>query len=158
MTSNSAEKRAARAYSRQNHVSYRTALAMVRNRQSDTPEHDLFGQRLLIEAIEGCGIRHWAHVDEWDGESCAVITDVGGESYRLTVDNVMPGLVRYLREDAVREPLEIDSYIADEVIQTALFGHVIYRSVIRRRPTMVAPIRTRPQRPADRVCRSIVPR
>lgn len=95
-------------------------------------------ERLLIEAVEGCGIRHWARVDHWDGRRSVTIMDIGGEGYLLTEESLAPVLLRQVDAGVISEPLDIDSYLADEIVQTALFGCVIYRSLVRRRPVLVA--------------------
>ncbi|MEE4021902.1 hypothetical protein V1Y59_02335 [Gordonia sp. PKS22-38] len=95
-----------------------------------------FARRLLIEAVEGCGIRHWARIDAWDGVGCARITDLGGETFELNVENLSSALVVHLDDNTPRYPLDVDSYLADEIVQTMLFGVVIYRSEIRRRPAL----------------------
>lgn len=94
-----------------------------------------FVRRILIEAIEGCGIRHWAGVQHWDGEAAAVITDLGGDSFRLTVENLIPLVRAHFGGVVDRSPMEVDSYLADEILQTQLFGGVIYRTQVQRRPT-----------------------
>ena len=137
MTEGFAEKRAARTHALENGVSYRTGLAAVR-KQLAAAEGAPFARRLLIEAVEGCGIRHWARVDEWDGGDHATITDGGGESYRLTVADLAPAVAEYRDAGAIDHPLDVDSYLADEIIQALLFGCVIYRSEVRKRPAMVA--------------------
>ncbi|AZG44574.1 hypothetical protein [Gordonia insulae] len=134
MTERFAEKRAARKYSRDNDVSYRVALAVVRTESGRLSKGVPFARRLLIEAVEGCGILHWARVDAWDGDRCLTITDLGGETYRLTVDSLAPVLLAHLRAGAINQPLDVDSYLADEIVQTTLFGCVIYRSEVRKRP------------------------
>ncbi|MFC7752302.1 hypothetical protein [Tsukamurella soli] len=53
-------------------------------------------ERVLIESVEGCGIRHWARIDD--------------------VSAHHPGF----------EPLDVHPDLADELIQTALFGGVIH--------------------------------
>ncbi|ROZ89042.1 hypothetical protein [Gordonia sp. OPL2] len=95
-------------------------------------------QRLLIEAVEGCGVRHWARIDDWDGSSAVLLTDLGGQRYRLTVDSLSPAVIAHIAECAISDPLEVDSYLADEIIQSTLFGAVIYRTDVRRRPTSIA--------------------
>ncbi|MFE0748966.1 hypothetical protein [Gordonia sp. NPDC058843] len=95
-------------------------------------------QRLLIEAVEGCGVRHWARIDEWDGVGSVVITDIGGEVYRLTAESLAPVVSTHIDEGTISEPLDVDSYLADDIIQSALFGCVIYRHEVRHRPVMVA--------------------
>jgi len=101
---------------------------------------DTFVTRLLIEAVEGCGIRHWARIDSWDGATAADITDLGGETFRLDAGTIGPTLDNFVAGGPRREPLDVDSYIdiADEIIQTALFGCVIYRTTVRRRPHIEA--------------------
>ncbi|ACY22618.1 hypothetical protein Gbro_3421 [Gordonia bronchialis DSM 43247] len=135
MTSNAAEKRAAREYARRHRVSYRSALIAVRTARSLTTEvFDEYVARLLIEAIEGCGIRHWAHIRSWDGATTATITEVGGDTFVLDAETVGPASHDFLiREPHVR-PLDLDSFHADVIIQSALFDCVIYRSQVRRRP------------------------
>lgn len=131
MTKNSAEKRAARAYARSNDVSYRQAIGAVR-RDSLSDDADVaFIHRVLIEAVEGCGIRHWAEVLEWDGVSRAIVRDVGGEVFSLTSATLAAAVRRYRTSNPTSAPLEMDSYLADEIVQSALFDIVIYR--LRRR-------------------------
>lgn len=137
MTERSAEKRSARNYARINGVSYRTALAAVRDRQAGA-DCIPFARRLLIEAVEGCGIRHWARVVDWDGIGCLTVTDLGGETYRLTADQLAPVLATYRDAGTIAHPLDIDSYVADDVIQAMLFGCTIYRSEVRKRPAMAS--------------------
>ena len=132
MTSNSALKRTARKYSRQHHISYRDALRIVDRRGDARFEH--LATRVLIEAIEGCGIRHWAGVETWDGWSRATITDLGGESFDLVLDTIAPALSAFLRENPESDARDIDSYLADEFVQLGLFGLVIYRSEVTHRP------------------------
>ncbi|MDF0531264.1 hypothetical protein P0W64_00300 [Tsukamurella sp. 8F] len=91
--------------------------------------------RILIEAIEGCGIRHWARIDAWDGRSEAVITDLGGEVFDLSIATMTPAVVDLLERDPECDVVDIDSYLADEIVQQCLFGLVLYRSEVRRRPT-----------------------
>jgi hypothetical protein len=138
MTERCAEKQAARKYARDNDVSYRAALVVVRRQRGCVSEGMPFARRLLIEAVEGCGVLHWARVDAWDGRHCLTITDVGGEAYRLTVDNLAPAALTHLKAGTINHPLDVDSYLADEIIQTTLFGCVIYRSEVRKRPEMAA--------------------
>lgn len=113
-----------------------TRIDMMRH--GDAARYAPYARRLLIEAIEGCGIRHWAHVESWDGVSVAVISDLGGETFELTTVNVVPFLAAYADRHGDWEPMEIDSYLADELIQEALFGGVISRTQVRRRPVLVA--------------------
>lgn len=138
MTEHAAEKRAARRFARENFVSYRTALTAVRAQRVDVAQIAPFAQRLLIEAVEGCGIRHWARVNSWDGAQCVTITDLGGEVYRLTIEGVAPMVADYRDSGVIESPLDVDSYLADEIIQSILFGGVIYRSEVRKRPAMIA--------------------
>ncbi|MEP9416156.1 MULTISPECIES: hypothetical protein [unclassified Gordonia (in: high G+C Gram-positive bacteria)] len=98
----------------------------------------LFGRRLLIEAAEGCGITHWARIDSWDGEGTLAVTDLGGERFQLTIDSLSPVLLDHLTDGTICDPLDIDAYLPDEIIQSALFGAVIYRTLIRRRPEFTA--------------------
>lgn len=137
MTERYAEKRAARTYARENGVPYRAALQVIRGRHADVGDA-LYTQRLLIEAVEGCGIRHWARIDDWDGVGSLAITDLGGEMYRLTADELTPMLSAYRGVGTIERPLDIDGYLADEIIQSTLFGGIIYRSEVRRRPIMAA--------------------
>ncbi|WP_040524871.1 hypothetical protein [Gordonia effusa] len=130
MTENFAEKRAARRYAREYGVSYREALGIIR---TDTRRYRDHATRLLIEAVEGCGITHWCGVENWDGIERATIVDVGGEEFSLDANRVALALGAYFAAHTEVEPLDLDSYIADEVIQTMLFGGVIYRNQIRRR-------------------------
>lgn len=51
-----------------------------------------------IEAVEGCGIAYWAVVNNWD--------------------------VMATSEYAV--PSDVEGYLADQVVQIALFGQVVY--------------------------------
>lgn len=132
MTSNSALKRAARAYSREHGVSYRTALHAVDRHRADRIEQ--LATRVLIEAVEGCGIRHWAGVDEWDGWTRARITDLGGEGFVVDRATVTPPLVAHLRVHPDLDQREIDGYLADEFVQLGLFGLVIYRAEVTHRP------------------------
>lgn len=90
--------------------------------------------RLLIEAIEGCGIRHWAYVEEWDGESRTVIRDLGGDRFVLTAEDADGLIENYRAANPDWDPDAIDSYTADVILQSALFGSVIYRTGVRRRP------------------------
>ena len=138
MTERFAEKLAARQYARDNGVSYRAALEVVRAQSDRVRDVAPFARRLLIEAVEGCGILHWARVDAWDGVDCLTVTDLGGEVYRLTINALTPILIAYLEAGAIQRPLDVDSYLADEIVQTTLFGCVIYRSEVRKRPEMVA--------------------
>ncbi|MDJ0004884.1 MULTISPECIES: hypothetical protein [Nocardiaceae] len=129
MTRNHVEKHAARAYAAANGVTYRQGLAAVRaNCTIVLP----YAQRLLIEAIEGCGIRHWSNVHDWDGCGRASITDLGGERFVLTPDVVVPVIREHLDAHPNLEPLHIDSYFADEAVQRTLFGGVIYRLELHR--------------------------
>ncbi|OZF27229.1 hypothetical protein CH295_21765 [Rhodococcus sp. 14-2483-1-2] len=91
-----------------------------------------FAQRLLIEAVEGCGIRHWARVEEWDGVGRTTITDLGGERYVIGVDTVLQTLREHLDDHPGLKPNDIDSYFADEAVQLLLFGDVIYRLELHR--------------------------
>ncbi len=91
-----------------------------------------FAQRLLIEAVEGCGIRHWARVEEWDGVGRTTITDLGGERYVIGVDTVLQTLREHLDDHPGLKPNDIDSYFADEAVQLLLFGGVIYRLELHR--------------------------
>lgn len=136
MTERFAEKHAAREYARDNGVSYRNALDVVRSRRQIDPTP--FAVQVLIEAVEGCGIRHWARIDAWDGRETAVISDIGGEQYVVTVADCIPAVRSLIDAAAVCEPLDVDSYGADDIIQSMLFGCVIYRRQVRRRPAMVA--------------------
>ncbi|PKZ64546.1 hypothetical protein CYJ73_16765 [Gordonia terrae] len=136
MTERFAEKHAAREYARDNGVSYRSALGAVRLRRRTDPTP--FAEQVLIEAVEGCGIRHWARIDAWNGRDSAVLSDIGGEQYVLTVADLIPVVRSLIDSAAVSEPLDVDSYDADEIIQSMLFGCVIYRHQVRRRPAMVA--------------------
>lgn len=133
MTRHYAEKRMARMYARDNNVTYRVALARVRDRRARVGAD--ISRRILIEAVEGCGVTHWARIDQWDGAGCATITDLGVETYRLTVDDLSPVVRSWRQTDSIIGPLDVDSYLADEFIQTMLFGGVIYRVGIRRRST-----------------------
>ncbi|WP_348809872.1 hypothetical protein [Gordonia sp. VNK1] len=47
-------------------------------------------------------------------------------------------LASSLADGTITEPLDIDGYLADEIIQSALFGGVIYRTQVRRRPEFTA--------------------
>ena len=132
VTKNHADKRAARSYARAHGLPYRQALASVRAARADRMSLLPFAERLLIEAIEGCGIRHWARVDEWDGVGRAVITDLGGERFVLTVDTVLLVLRQHLDDHPKLRPTDIDSYFADEAVQRLLFGGVIYRLELHR--------------------------
>lgn len=89
---------------------------------------------VLIEAIEGCGIRHWAGVEAWDGWSRATVTDLGGESFTLDRETVSPALEAFLRLNPGAGAEDIDSYLADEFVQLGLFGLVLYRSEVTHRP------------------------
>ena len=62
---------------------YRQALAQVRAARADRMSLLPFAERLLIEAVEGCEIRHCPRADEWDGVGRAVIADLRGVIYRL---------------------------------------------------------------------------
>lgn len=134
MMKNAAEKRLAREYARRYGVSYRRALSAVREVDAPNRESAGFVTRLLIEAIEGCGIRHWARVVAWDGTSAAVIADVGGETFVLDADTLGPALREFVLRESPSNPLDIDSFHADDIVQSALFGGRIYRSEVRRRP------------------------
>ncbi len=136
MTKFSARKRTAREYAQAHGVAYRQALAVIRNERPAPDEScfDDFVTRLLIEAVEGCGIRHWALIREWDGASTAVIADLGGEVFDLSADSLGECLRDYLVEEHLIRPLDIDSFHADDVVQRALFGGTIYRPGVRRRP------------------------
>ena len=136
MTERCAEKHSARKYARDNGISYRDALDVVRSRRRLDPTP--FAERVLIEAVEGCGIRHWARVDDWDGRACVTLRDIGGERYRVVMDDLITALRPLIDAGVLSAPLEVDSYAADEMIQVMLFGCVIYRSQVRRRPEMVA--------------------
>ncbi|MBD0023833.1 hypothetical protein GII33_21315 [Gordonia pseudamarae] len=140
MTRNAAEKRAAREYARKHGVTYRSALDAMRASHHPDPPADLdrFVTRLLIEAVEGFGIRHWARIDSWDGAAAARITDVSGETFHLDADTVGPVIGDFIAIEHLRKPLDLDAYLADEIIQTALFGFVIYRPTVRRRPRIDA--------------------
>ncbi|WP_042939488.1 hypothetical protein [Rhodococcus sp. AW25M09] len=138
MTKNHAEKRLARAYAQAHDLPYRQALASVRAARADPTPLLPFAQRLLIEAVEGCGVRHWACVDEWDGVGRATITDLGGERFVLTVDSVLLVLREHLDENPTLQPNDIDSYFADEAVQRVLFGGVIYRLDLHRGRGLVA--------------------
>lgn len=133
MTSNSARKRAVRAYSEQHGISYRKALAVLASGDAAVDTRAI-AVRILIEAVEGCGIRHWARVDDWDGSSRAIIADLGGERFDLTATSLMPLVADHVETAGSVEPRDVDSYLADEIIQTGLFGCVIYRMGVRRRP------------------------
>ncbi|TWS24989.1 hypothetical protein FK268_07060 [Tsukamurella sputi] len=135
MTSNSALKRAARTYSREHGIGYRAALRIVDRRDGDRFQY--LATRVLIEAIEGCGIRHWAGVDSWDGWSHARITDLGGESFDVDASTIAPSLAAFLAGHPECDARDIDGYLADEFVQHGLFGLVIYRSEITHRPRTV---------------------
>ncbi|MFW0790609.1 hypothetical protein [Gordonia sp. CPCC 205333] len=130
MTENFAEKRDVRRYAREHEVSYREARSVLRDATNRYSEH---AHRLLIEAVEGCGITHWSSVQYWDGQTRATIVDLGGEQFDLDVNRVATGLGGYFADHTEVAPLDVDSYLADEIVQTMLFGGVIYRSQIRRR-------------------------
>lgn len=132
MTSNSARKRAARDFSRRHGVNYRVALQAVGTHDRD--RFHAFATRVLIEAVEGCGIRHWADVEHWDGSSRMIITDLGGESFEVTVATIRPALTAFLETDPGADLMDLDGYLADEFIQQGLFGLVIYRSEVTHRP------------------------
>lgn len=132
MTRNYSEKRCARDFARLHALPYRQALAAVRMARRDHSAIAPYAQRLLIEAVEGCGISHWARTVEWDGIGRAEICDLGGERFVLTLDTAAPILRQYLDTDQGWHPMDIDSYIADEVVQRALFGAVIYRLDLHR--------------------------
>jgi len=133
MTENHAIKQAARNYAQECGVTYREALDIIRRRGSDGRRLDDFVVRVLIEAIEGCGIGHWAGVQKWDGTHSALITDIGGEPYELSPAKIRPAFAEYLQGHPECEIDDVDSYLADEIVQTALFGGVIYRFEARRR-------------------------
>ncbi|MGV9481155.1 hypothetical protein [Gordonia polyisoprenivorans] len=99
---------------------------------------DLYLTRLLIEAIEGCGVRHWARVEYWDGVTTATITDVGGERFVLNAAAVGQTLCDFLVSEPQLHPMDLDSFHADVIVQRALFGCTIYRSEVRRRPQVAA--------------------
>ncbi|GAB08916.1 hypothetical protein GOARA_021_01540 [Gordonia araii NBRC 100433] len=132
MTRNSAEKRAARAYAQEHGVAYRQAVEAIRRNDADQIDDSSFVHRILIEAVEGCGIRHWAQIVEWDGERRAVARDLGGETFELTLATLASELREFRSAAPEASPLDIDSYIADEVVQASLFGAVIYRRPVRR--------------------------
>ncbi|WP_415974930.1 hypothetical protein [Rhodococcus sp. 077-4] len=138
MTKNHADKIAARAHARAHGLVYRRALASVRAARADRMSLLPFAERLLIEAVEGCGIRHWARVEEWDGVGRAAITDVGGERFVLTVDTVLLVLREHLDDHPGLKPNDIDSYFADEAVQRILFGGIIYRLELHRGRGLVA--------------------
>lgn len=139
MTRNAAEKRVAREHARRQGISYRCALAEVREAQRlSNGTFDLYVSRLLIEAIEGCGVRHWARVEYWDGATSAILTDVGGERFVLNASAVGQTLRDFLVSEPHLRPMDLDSFHADVVIQQALFGCTIYRSEVRRRPQVAA--------------------
>jgi len=132
VTKNNADKRAARAYAQAHSLPYRQALASVRADRADRMSLLPFAQRLLIEAVEGCGIRHWARVEEWDGVGRTTITDLGGERFVIGVDTVLQTLREHLDDHPGLKPNDIDSYFADEAVQLLLFGGVIYRLELHR--------------------------
>ncbi|WP_206487668.1 hypothetical protein [Rhodococcus sp. KRD162] len=138
MTKNHSDKRAARSYAQAHALSYRQALTKVRAARADRTSLSPFAQRLLIEAVEGCGIRHWASVEEWDGVGRATVTDLGGERFVLTVDSVLLVLCEHLADNPTLQPNDIDSYFADEAVQRLLFGSVIYRLDLHRGRGLVA--------------------
>ena len=138
MTKNHAEKRAARAYANTHSLSYRQALASMRAARIDRMSLCPFAQRLLLEAVEGCGIRHWARVEEWDGVGRATITDLGGERFVLTVDSFLVALREHLDHNPTLRTNDIDSYFADEAVQQILFGCIIYRLELHRGRGLVA--------------------
>lgn len=75
--------------------------------------------------MEGCGIAHWATVDDWDGTTAA-ITELGGARHQLDADALAVTLAGYVTVHPGTDADSIDGYVADEIVQTALFGQVIY--------------------------------
>ncbi|NMO03301.1 hypothetical protein HH308_18980 [Gordonia sp. TBRC 11910] len=133
MTENFAAKRAARRYAREHHLSYRQALAALGAERAVAARFVHHAERILIEAVEGCGITHWCTVESWDGSSSTTITDLGGEQFTLSLDDVASAAATHFGAGATPSPLDIDSYLADEIVQTLLFGGIIYRPQVRRR-------------------------
>ena len=139
MTRSAAEKQVAREHARRQGISYRRALAEMRQiHRLSNEAPDLYVTRLLIEAVEGCGVRHWARVEYWDGATTATITDVGGERFVLNAAAVGQALRDFLVSEPHLQPMDLDSFHADVIIQRALFGCTIYRSEVRRRPEIAA--------------------
>lgn len=133
MTIDSAEKRAARALARQEGVSYRHALAAVRARRA-SDRIDEVTRLVMIEAIEGCGIRHWARTTFWDGVDAATLVDLGGEEYRVDLDAVRPLVAELIEREPELDVRDVDGDVADGLVQSAVFGLILYRPLVRHRP------------------------
>ena len=88
---------------------------------------DTLTQRVLLEAIEGGGIAHWARVEEWDGERSATIVESGGVRHSFDLDTASAAVADYLARNPDFDPGDVDADLADEIVQMSLFGSIVYR-------------------------------
>lgn len=88
---------------------------------------DTLTQRVLLEAIEGGGIAHWARVEEWDGERSATIVESGGVRHSFDRDAASAAVADYLARNPDFDPGDVDADLADEIVQMSLFGSIVYR-------------------------------
>ena len=88
---------------------------------------DTLTQRVLLEAIEGGGIAHWARVEEWDGERSATIVESGGVRHSFDLDAASAAVADYLARNPEFDPGDVDADLADEIVQMSLFGSIVYR-------------------------------
>lgn len=88
---------------------------------------DTLTQRVLLEAIEGGGIAHWARVEEWDGERSATIVESGEVRHSFDLDAASAAVADYLARNPDFDPGDVDADLADEIVQMSLFGSIVYR-------------------------------
>jgi hypothetical protein len=114
---------------------------MTVDAKSPREEQELSGDladRIIREAIEGCGICRWARVDHWEGQGAARITGHGGSPHVIDEQLVRRGVASILLDQRQASPDtvaalttnavdRVDSYVADEVVQIALFGQLLFR-------------------------------
>ncbi|EME15356.1 hypothetical protein G419_22759 [Rhodococcus triatomae BKS 15-14] len=91
-------------------------------------------QRVLLEAIEGGGIAHWARVEDWDGERSATVVEPGGVRHRLDLEHAGAAVAEFLSRNPEFDPLDVDGDLADEIVQLSLFGSVVYLERHRAEP------------------------
>jgi hypothetical protein len=87
---------------------------------------DAVTQRVLLEAIEGGGIAHWAKVEDWDGERSATIVEPGGVRHAIDLDHASVAVADFLSRNPEFRPHDVDGDLANEIVQLSLFGSVVY--------------------------------
>ena len=95
---------------------------------TDNVLEDIFDTAMEGGITYWCGFREGSFIDIIAGNAVTLTCTDDEEEFELTKDKLLAGIKMYLDEtgDTELDPDDIDACSADEIVQYAIFGELMY--------------------------------